>query len=77
MKEFEIRTTHVIVLPKGEPLFSEFGTEVFIEDTSGGEFVVINQEQQDQYGKVAISPEEWPSLKLAIETMIKNCKEIK
>lgn len=73
----EIRTTRLVVLPPGEPLFSEHATTVEIVDEAGGEFVVVEQNCPDHgwVGKVAITPEEWPVLRDAIHRMIADCIE--
>lgn len=58
--------------PKAE-IFSEYATNVEIEDESGGEFVVVTQ-QHDQIkpGQISINPEEWPQLRALINRMIRG-----
>ena len=73
MTEMETRTVQIIVLPKGQPLFSERATRVEVVDEAAGEFVVIRQED----GEVGINPEEWPELRAAIDRMIAECRETK
>lgn len=70
----EVKTLSVVVKPVGEPLFSEEATTISIVDEAGGEFVVVSQSARDDLGKIAINPEEWPTLRAAIDTMIKACK---
>lgn len=67
----EIRTLSVIVIPEGGPIFSERATTIGIEDESGGEFVVVSQHGTR---KVAFDPVEWPSVREAIDRMIKECR---
>lgn len=55
----ETRITSLIVLPEGEPIFSERATIVRIEDEAGGEYIVVSQDSIPGRGNVAINPEEW------------------
>lgn len=43
MKPYIERVIKVVVLPDGEPIFSEHATEIEIQDEAGGEFVVVRQ----------------------------------
>lgn len=52
--------------PIKETRFSDFVTEISIEDEAAGEFVTVKQPMRTD-GKVAIDPEEWEPLKNAIE----------
>lgn len=70
----EIRITQLIVLPKGDSIFSEFATTVSIDDEAGGEFVVIEQTGSTDSGKVRICANEWPAIRRAIDRMIKACR---
>ena len=67
--EYETRVTKLTITPKGEPIFAEMATDVYIEDEAAGEFVIIEQHSEG-YGKVAIDPEEWPTIRDAVEKMI-------
>ena len=71
---YETRTISVVLLPEGEPLFSEMATIVRIEDESGGEFVVIEQHGDTWNGKLAIEPSEWPVIREAINKMVESCR---
>ena len=66
------RVTQVVVVPEGEPIFSEIGYTITIKDEAAGEFVEI--EDHGQESKVSINPEEWPALREAINRMVKECK---
>lgn len=73
---FTRRVTRIHVLPESEPIFSEWSTEVEIQDESGGEFVVV----REIYGprganKLRIEPDEWPQIRDAINDMIAACRE--
>lgn len=74
MSDFETRVTKFTVVPKGGPLFHERATDIFLEDESGGEFVVV-QQHGEGYGKIAIDFEEWPALRAAIEDMMAYCRK--
>ena len=71
--EFVTRTTQLTVMPKNTATYSELSTTITITDDAAGEFVVVEQDNDD-YGKVAIDPEEWPALRAAINRMIKECR---
>lgn len=71
----ETRITSLIVLPEGEPIFSERATIVRIEDEAGGEYIVVSQDSIPGRGNVAINPEEWPDIRDAIERMMKECRD--
>ena len=73
MPDFITRTTQLTVMPKDEATYSESATTITIEDDAAGEFVVVAQDNDD-YGKIAINPEEWPMLRAAINRMIKECR---
>jgi len=60
-------------MPKDEATYSELATTITITDYAAGEFIVVAQDNDD-YGKVAINPEEWPMLRAAINRMVKECR---
>lgn len=75
MPEYETRVTRVHVLPKGDLLFSELATIVEIDDESGGEFVIVRQQDgHETHRCIRIAPEEWPAIRKAIDTAIKQCR---
>lgn len=71
--QYITRTTQLTVLPKDDATYSELATTITITDDAAGEFVVVAQDNDD-YGKIAINPEEWPNLRAAINRMIKGCR---
>lgn len=71
--QYITRTTQLTVLPKDDATYSELATTITITDYAAGEFVVVAQDNDD-YGKIAINPEEWPNLRAAINRMIKECR---
>ncbi len=69
---YEKRVTQITVAPEGEPIFSEQGTQITIDDESGGEYLKITQ-SHGQEGFL-LTPEEWPAIKDAIEEMLAICR---
>jgi hypothetical protein len=74
---YETRTVRVSVAPKGEPLFHDGVTSVEIVDEAAGEFLEVSQCSESNEVKILIDPYEWPTLRAAIDKMIKECREYK
>ena len=72
--DYEIRTLCVLVVPQDQPTFSEYATEIKIVDEAAGEFLEVSQIGRTDLGKIAINPEEWPTLRDAIDRMVKECR---
>jgi len=70
------RVVSVVVLPEGDPLFSEMATRVDIVDEAGGEFVKVSQTvcRADADGAIFFDPKEWPALRQAIDRMVVECR---
>ncbi len=70
------RVVSIVVLPEGDPLFSEMATRVDIVDEAGGEFVKVSQNlgRTDGDGAIFVSPDEWPALRQAIDRMVVECR---
>jgi hypothetical protein len=66
--EYESRVTQYTIVPKGQPIFSEFATEVLIEDEAAGEFIVIRQGTKD----VKIDVIEWEHVKKAVDKLVED-----
>ena len=49
-------------------MFSEYATEIKIVDEAAGEFLEVSQTWRTDLGKIAINPEEWPTLRDAMMT---------
>jgi len=78
MKEYQVVTKSVIVVPEGEPIFSELATTVAIEDEAAGAFVIISQTSDNiKPGEIRICTEEWPTLQGVIEDAIRRCLKLK
>lgn len=74
MTKYTQRETQIIIAPEGAPIFAESVTTVAIDDEDAGEFVTVKQDNGAAAGKIAISPEDWPALRSAINRMIKECR---
>lgn len=71
--KYTTKITSVTVVPEGEPIYSEQATRITVTDESGGEFLWVEQSCRTDVGKVSISPEEWPAIRDAIDSMIAQC----
>jgi hypothetical protein len=77
MTEIETRVVKVMIAPKSERIFGEQATFVEICDEAAGEFVKVSQPITDRSAEFAvfINKEEWPHIRDAIESMIKECRD--
>jgi hypothetical protein len=74
MRDYEIRTTKLVVAPRGDQVYSEMATWVEVKDEAGGEFVMLTQSGRTDTGQIAIDVDEWPALRDAIDRMIAQCR---
>lgn len=77
-KPYVQRATKLTVLPMGDPIFSELATDIEVEDEGGGEFLIISQTSGNvnrRTNSISISPEEWPAIRDAIESMLAGLRE--
>jgi hypothetical protein len=75
--KYETRPVKWIHGPAGEPTFSEMQKSISIEDEAGGEYIKVEGNHDDPthaVGSVLIDPDEWPSLKAAIDNAVKQCR---
>jgi len=63
------------VVPPGLPIFDERATEIRIVDEAGGEFVSVRQSRADGAGEIRIDVDEWPTMREAIDKMIRECRD--
>ena len=70
-----IRVTELTITPAGEPIFSERGFTVEIEDEGAGEVIVVRENDAAIIGGIRIDPSEWPELRTAIETLLDGIQE--
>ena len=68
------RITQITVCPPNEPIFSEMATTIQISDEAAGEFVELMQ-TDFRPGKIRINPEEWPAIRMAINRLIRQCRD--
>ena len=70
------RTLSLIVANDGKQVFDGSATIISIEDDAAGEYVKVHQLNEDcEPGTIKIDPDEWPTLRKAINKMFKNCRE--
>ena len=73
MNPFITRVTQLTVAPEGEPIFSETATIIEIDDEAAGEFIVIKQTfDHAKLGEVSFDLHNWPAVRDAVETLLKN-----
>lgn len=69
--EYEKRPLSVIILPKGDPIFSKRATTIAIDDCGAGEFVTVKQDDDE----ICIEKEEWQKMREQIDYLIELCRE--
>lgn len=73
--EYQTIITSMVILPKGESIFSDRATTIRIEDEGGGPFLVIEQHPDDPptdgTQQIRIDCEEWDAIREAVN-QIKN-----
>ena len=72
---YEARVMSMVVLPKGQPIYSEMATTVSLDDEAAGEYLVLEQQGFEGAGKVRVTAEEWPALRRAINRMARLCRD--
>lgn len=73
MKQYDIITTRLTVVPEGEPIYSEMATHVDMQDEAAGPFVELAQIGKigdEGRSVIRIDLEEWPTIRGAIDQMI-------
>ena len=74
--KYTSRVTRITIAPENAPIFDDLATHVEILDEAAGEYLKIIQHGMDaQNGEIAIDPDAWPILKIAIEEMMKSLRE--
>jgi hypothetical protein len=75
MREYITLKKTLLVLPEGDPIFTEAATEISLEDEGAGPFVTISQSEGDT--KIRIMSEEWHAIKNAIDDMMDDvCRKL-
>lgn len=70
-----IRTTEITITPAGEPIFSERGYTVKINDEGAGEFIVVRENADALNGAIRVDLEDWLELRDAIDQMVSGAQE--
>lgn len=70
-KHWVARVTAISVGPPGASTLDDHVTLVQIEN-EGGEYVTL--QNVDGSGLVAITPEEWPAIRRAVNQLIRDCR---
>ncbi len=65
-----IRVTQITVLPSHNKIYDLGVYSITIDDEGGGEYLVLEEQQDGGSGKVKIDPEQWPELRDAIERIL-------
>jgi hypothetical protein len=73
--KYESRITRVSIIPKGEPIFSQHGYHIEIDDEAAGEFVSVKYEDQGATDDMRIEPEAWLILRETIDAMFADIKQ--
>jgi hypothetical protein len=72
---YETRTLKIGVCMEGKEIYHDSMTEIEIMDECGGEFLKITQSADDaQPGVIKLDLHEWPTLRAAIDKMMKECR---
>lgn len=74
MPKYITRTTQLVVVEQGKPLFDDSATIITITDESGGEFVEVRQVRGTRESGIAIDPAEWPAIRDAVNQLITECR---
>ena len=73
-EEPEIRVLSKIMLPKGQPIFSESAIICSIEDDAAGEYIKLTG-LSESGGEVCIDPYEWTTLRAMIDSMVDDMRK--
>ena len=75
--DFKAVVSAVTVLHRGARLNDDTATRISLDDEGGGAFVVIEQDSSAPTGRVAITPEEWPEIRRAIDDLMVTAEGMK
>jgi hypothetical protein len=75
--KYETRILKVGFMDEKQSIFDEGVTFIEIADDAAGEFVVLSQNEPtgDEKRTISIDAVEWPTLRKAIDDMVKRCKK--
>ena len=69
-------TAGLIVMPDSDFIHGEMATHVMLDSEGAGAFVVVTQPggHVEKHG-ISINPEEWPSIRRAIDRMMRVARD--
>jgi hypothetical protein len=77
-ENYIIRVTRLTVVPETEPLHSDRATRIEICDEAAGEYLAVEQQSGStsvREQRILIEPEEWPTLKAAIDQLMQEVRK--
>ncbi len=72
--QYETLTKAVLVKSTKDGIYGETATTIAFENEGAGLYVVVSQSPYDSEQKIAITNEEWPAVRAAIEQMLAICE---
>lgn len=74
MSKLITRITRMHIIPEGEPIYTEKGYTVEIDDESGGEFVIVKDGSTADGAGVRIDPKDWIEVRAAVNDLMDQIK---
>ena len=74
--KYETIVTRLTIRPVGGPIFANEAIHVEMEDEAAGEFVVIRQCRDDSEQSVRVDPDEWPTVRSAVNRIARTCGKL-
>jgi hypothetical protein len=73
---YETRITQVVVVPEGEATSGYLATTIEIQEAGDSECLIVKQSLDlvEANGGIRIDPQEWPTIRAAIEDMVERCR---
>jgi hypothetical protein len=75
-REYVVEEVAMIVMPAGSAISCQEATAVRIRDEGTGPFVVVSQSARGDGSGIAVTAEDWPAIKQAVEQLMKGCQRI-
>lgn len=70
MSKLTTRITRMHIIPEGEPIYTEKGYTVEIDDEAGGEFVIVKDGSIADGTGVKIDPADWIEVRAAVNDLM-------
>ncbi len=74
MSKLTTRITRMHIIPEGEPIYTEKGYTVEIDDEAGGEFVIVKDGSIADGTGVKIDPADWIEVRAAVNDLMDQIK---